>query len=412
MTQSNATQTPVSGHVDPNRPYRYRLVTRVADIDAASWQAICRNATDPFMELPYLIANENAFRDEAQFWYATLLDDQGTVIGCTCFTRYHVDVAMLGPAFTQWSTGLIRRVWKSFLKVPVLLGGSPVSNCRSQLALSDTADGSRVAMTLHEIVQEIVRQAPVAYIAFKEFSAKLTDQVSDLQKCGYLQFASQITYDLHGEYQSFQQYLATRSKLSRARLRKRFKKIEDEGLTCVQCRGGEGAVERFTDDVHKLYLNVLANAPKKLERLPAEFFREIARQYPEQSRFTFLYQGDRPVSFVCGLDSPGSHVLLFCGLDYDLNTEGDLYFNVIYRGLSFALRPGVKTVLFGSTADKFKTLVGCTPSTISIYLKGVGWLRSTLVNKLAWILFPKPRALPGSEPVAESESDPVIKRAA
>lgn len=394
MSGVSPEQLKVAGTEGSNAPYRFELQTRVSEIDRQSWERVCRGAGDPFMELRYLLANENAFRGEAQFWYATLLDEQGRAIGCTCFTRYHVDVAMLGPAFTKWSTALIRRVWKSFLKVPVLLGGSPVSTCRGQLILSDEADSNRVVATLDAIVAEIVKQAPVEYIGFKEFKTPLCDRVSGLQKFGFLRLHSQITYDLFGEYDSFQSYLATRGKLSRARIRKRFQKLEAEGLTCVQCRGGEGAVERFTDEVHRLYLNVLGKAKKKLERLPAEFFRELARQYPEESRFTFVYKAGRPVAFVCGLDSPGSHVLLFCGLDYKLNTDGDLYFYGIYRSLGFALRPGVKTVLFGSTADKFKTMVGCKPSSVWIYLKGVGILRSALVNSMAWILFPKPHTLP------------------
>ena len=415
MSVSHPVQTAVDSDLGAIGPYRYKLATRVSEIDQPSWERVCQGANDPFMELPYLLANENAFCGEAQFWYATLLNDRGEVIGCTCFSRYDVDVAMLGPAFTQWSTSLIRRVWKSFLKVPVLLGGSPVSNCRGQLILSDEVDSDRAVATLDAIVAEIVKQAPVAYIAYKEFKTPLSDRVSGLQKFGYLKLHSQITYDLVGEYDSFQSYLATRGKVSRARIRKRFQKLEAEGLTCVQCRGGEGAVERFTDEVYKLYLNVLAKAEKKLERLPVEYFRELARQYPDESRFTFLYKNDRPVGFVCGLDSPGSHVLLFCGLDYKLNNDGDLYFYGIYRSLAFALRPGVKTVLFGSTADKFKTMVGCRPSSVWIYLKGVGLLRSALVNSLAWVLFPKPKTLTAPielELAEESKPTTSEKRAA
>lgn len=383
-----AGQEMIAGFAGPRTSYRFELANCVADIDRTLWESVCQAAPDPFMEFPYLVANEKAFNDGTQFWYATLFDDNNEPIGCACFTRYLVDIVMLTPPILQWVNKQIRRVIPSFLRVPVLLGGSPVSTCRAQLVLKDGIDTDRATKALDEIVAEIVREAPVAYITFKEFEPGLAERMSNLTQHGYTRAHSLVTYDLRGELGSWDAYYSSRRKAIRYRIRKHFQKLDEAGLTCVHCLGGEGAAERFTDEVHTLYLNVLNKAEKKLERLPADYFRELARQYPESSRFTFVYKDERPVGFCCGLDRDGQHTLLFCGLDYKLNAEADLYFNLIFRGLKFGLIPGVKQVSIGAAADQFKQHIGCEPTPLSIYLKGSGWIRNLVVRSFSWLLFP------------------------
>ena len=45
------------------------------------------------------------------------------------------------------------------------------------------------------------------------------------------------------------------------------------GLRVVHLRGGDGADQVYTDEVHKLYDGVLDRAKVRFERLPAEFFQ-------------------------------------------------------------------------------------------------------------------------------------------
>ena len=89
--------------------------------------------------------------------------------------------------------------------------------------------------------------------------------------------------------------------------------------------GGEGVDKLYTDEVHKLYEAVLQKARLKFERIPAEFFRELARQMPEESKYTFFYKGDKVVGVCSAMTSPVYHCMLYCGVDYELkNPEADI----------------------------------------------------------------------------------------
>src|SRR5439155_21508725 len=104
-------------------------------------------------------------------------------------------------------------------------------------------------------------------------------------------------------------------------IRKSQKKFQPAGLRVVQVTGGEGADALYTDEVHKLYEAVLERAKVKLERLPAAFFRELARQMPDESAFTFIYDGDRVVAFAASMFTPGAFHQMFVGVNYELNPQ-------------------------------------------------------------------------------------------
>jgi predicted N-acyltransferase len=150
----------------------------------------------------------------------------------------------------------------------------------------------------------------------------------------------------------------------------------------------------FTEDVYRLYLAVLDRAEVKLECLPAEFFRELTRQFPEESAFTLGYQGERIVAFVCGLFHGDEYANLFCGLDYGLNEGADLYFNLMFHDVDFALRSGVRSLHVGQTADEFKSRMGCYTRPRFFYVKVRDPLGASLLRAARRWLFPPVRPAP------------------
>jgi predicted N-acyltransferase len=128
--------------------------------------------------------------------------------------------------------------------------------------------------------------------------------------------------------------------------------------------------------------------------LPAEFFRELARQVPEDSSFTLIYQGERIVAFDCGLFHGDRYSNLFGGLDYSLNEEADLYFNLMFHDVEFALRSGVRSLHVGQDADDFKSRMGCYTQPRYFYIKVRDPLGASLLRaSRPWLFPPVPPAL-------------------
>jgi hypothetical protein len=72
-----------------------------------------------------------------------------------------------------------------------------------------------------------------------------------------------------------------------------------------------------------------------------------------------LTRASKIVAFGWCLQGPNSYHMMYAGLDFALNDEMDLYFNLHYAALDRALRSGVSRIEFGVTADAFKARLGC-----------------------------------------------------
>lgn len=400
--------------------YPCDLVQRVDDVDVSSWQTVCRADGNPFLDLRFLRAVETSFAGESQFWYAIFRSDAGRPVACTCFSRYLVDGALMAPPAFQRLVARVRRVWPSFFKYKILLCGLPVSTCGNQLAVAPGADFERVTDSLDAVANNLARESGCGLISFKEFDPSMTARLAGLERHQFLRARSVVAYSLDGEFGTFENYQASRSKRTRANIRRHFRKFESAGLTIEQLHGRDGVDHLFDDDVHRLYLNVLDRAEVRFERIPVAFFRELARQLPDESCFTIARKGDRIVGFCCAVASHDAYNMLFCGLDYSINAEADLYFNIIYRGLAQGLAPGVRVVHIGAAADEFKQHMGCRGESLSVYVKAVGAVRQFLFRQVFGLLFDTTDAtatvpmheLPMLAPVVEDQSESQSRPAA
>jgi predicted N-acyltransferase len=367
--------------------YGYDLASRATEVETTAWNSVCSHVENPFLDLRFLTAVERSFVGESRMWFATFRDDADQPIACTCFSEYLVDGALMASGAIERAVGGVRRLWPRFLKYKILLCGTPVSTCGNQLAIAPGADLERLIPTLDAVAMKLAKETGCALISFKEFRPAEADRLSSLTSRDFLQARSVVAYHLPGEFGSFENYVTSRSKRTRANIRRHFRKFESLGLTCEELRGRDGVDRLFTDEVHRLYLNVLDRAHVKFERVPAEFFRELARQLPDESRFTIIRRGERIVAFCCGVASDTAHTMLFCGLDYSLNAEADLYFNTIYRGLSQGLTPGVGVVHIGASADEFKQHMGCQGEPLSVYVKALGAVQQFVFRRVFGLLF-------------------------
>ena len=388
--------------VDP-MAYRSVLADSTEAVNAADWGAVCDLGENPFMDLRFLRTLERALSD-GKYWLALFYDGDRPV-AAACYSLYAVDGAIFAPAL-QRAAGFVRRVWRSFFKFKLLLCGVPVGTGQGNISAVADANWNQLAPLLDEIAVRLARQTGAGFIAFKEFDAPGMVRLAGLEAHGYRITTSVVKYTLPREHPNFDAYYTSRSKRTRANMRKYLAKAESAGVTSKHLRGREGVPDVYTDGVHELYLNVVRRAQLKFELMPAEFFRELARQFPEESRFTFLTQGQRTVGFCVALSSSRSHDMLYCGVDYDVNAQADVYFNLVYQALGHGLEQPVTHINVGQSADEFKRRLGCVATQTYIYIKGVGAARAWIFGKVFGMLFDecRPEATAAHAIVNDEES--------
>lgn len=383
--------------------YHHVLFNSSESLNLSDWNSICNLKRDPFMDPRFLKTLETAFGPDYRQWMAILYDETQQPVAAACFSSMIVDGAMFAPSGVRRGIERIRKFWSSFLKFKLLVGGLPISSGQfeGQIALTPDAEMPEVVRHLDEIAVKLAKEIGSVFITIKEFAPPMIERLEGLTKLGYRKCESVVTYTLPREQATFQEYYETRSKRTRANMRKVFKKLEESDLRVEATRGGDAVAANFTPEMHELYTAVFERSDAKFEYMPVEFFRQLARNFPEDAYFTFIYQGKRPVAFCCALAAPQQHNLLYCGIDYALNPEFDLYFNTLYKGLEQGFQESSEFIKVGASADEFKKRLGTFPTQLSFFVKVIGIVPGFCFRALAPILFSerKPSTTPAPEEV-------------
>lgn len=371
-------------------PYSYRIHTTITDVNLDDWNKVLRmGESNVFMDPRFTLTVERALSAQSSFRHLIFYDEQGEPVSCTSLCTFNVDLFMMAPQRFRDYLNYGRRLfpWPAALKVAMC--GLPVSSGQSHLVFAPGADRARVLQMLDHILTDLAQSEGARFIIYKEFTLHSCGQLESLQNFGYRRADSPSTHYFTGHFKDFDAYCASLRSHYRNDIRRSEKKFRRAGLSHAHLRTAELIERTYTPEVHRLYEAVVERAEIKLEVLPINFFLELVRQFPDQISLTVIYKGERVVAFNWGLFADGIFRYLFCGLDYSLNEEADLYFNLMYRELDYALRCRGGMIIIGQMADHFKSRLGCEQRTLHFYIRGVGRIASLSLRLGFNLLFPK-----------------------
>lgn len=343
--------------------YRVQVVEGVAALPMADWAQVREVTATVFMDPRFLATVEHAFRTQGRFFHALVYDESARPQAWASVCSFPVDVVTLAGRGIQSAVGGIRVLLPRLGLVRTLFAGLPVSLGQSHLAISPDADPEAVLAALDAALVEIAARERAWLVVWKEFDAATTARLGPtLLARGYRRAESPVMHELEARFADFHDYCAALTSHYRNDIRRSERKFRASGFRVVHLHDADEIRRVYTPDVHRLYEAVVARSTVKLEVLPFEFFRELVRQFPDLVSLTVVFDRDRVVAFNWGMMDGGVHHYLFCGMDYGVAREADLYFNLMYRQLDHALRQRPERIEVGQTADAFKARLGCRPS--------------------------------------------------
>ncbi len=308
--------------------YSVRWYASIHDVPRADWDRLRRGRPDPFMDPRFVAAVELGMAGAGTWWCLLVDDDQGRAVASACLSLYELDLAALGLRPLQRSTAAVRRLFPRFLKLPVVFCGLPVSAGQSHLCLAPEADAPAVLAEIDRALEELARRHRAPLIVLKEFSPDEERQLDGLISLGYVRGESPPMNEFPPRFRRFEDFVEALRSHYRYKLKRSQRKFARAGFR-VEHLSGIDALPHYTDEVHRLYEEVVQRAEVRLECLPRSFFQQLVRHFPEAAQWTAVWRGDAIVAFAWGLACPDSYQNLFIGLDYRYNAEADLYFNLM-----------------------------------------------------------------------------------
>lgn len=367
--------------------YCYTLASSIAQTNLDQWRQLRQGETDPFMDPRFIAAVERTMGGESRSWTVIVQDEEGRAAATACLSLLRVDGALLADVPTRAVVTRVRRLFPGFLRFNVLLLGLPVSASQSHLRVRGDADTGEVLRVLDAAAGQLARRHRAPLVVWKEFDLRESARLDGLAGLGYHRADSLPMNHLHTPYGCFGDFCGAMRSRYRRNVRGSLRKFGEAGLRVVHVTGREAAQWFVDDRLHRLYLAVLEHAGGFLEKLPPAFFRELFEQWGDQAVLTLVLQESRAVAWGCSLLCEPAFYMLVMGLDYGANSPGDVYFNLVFACLDYAMRRGASDVWVGANADQFKARLGCSQRPRCFYVKGRGWLGRLLPFASRW-LFP------------------------
>ncbi len=366
------------------------LAETVRSIDPRCLQSIARStlATQPF-----LLALEEAQLPETSLRYVLVHDEIGPA-AFVLFTVVQLDLEGLASGASEKRNSsrvrLLRRAGKTLQSAGgierMVIGGHPLFWGSDFFAFRDPQPSPSLLATLVRAGYRLRKLEEIKVSLLKDFTAGEIPLFGPLIRYGYVPFETQpnMVLNVQPGWRNFGAYLTALSPRYRKAVRERRHAFESGGFTLERTRPTPIAAE-----LAELYANVSARAVTRWVKLTPSFFRSVEDHMRDAFRLWVVRKDQRIVAFVCALHDRLPHkgrnrlIGLFLGLDYSLNDEFKLYWNLLYKLVEEAIDEGFETLDLGRTALQAKAELGAQPEPLHCFIRH----RNPSANALVRLLF-------------------------
>jgi predicted N-acyltransferase len=353
--------------------YSYSVFPTIRAIDWDEWNSLRDSRSDPFMDPRFIRVVETSFADVSQFRHVMIRGADGKLLAVACLCSYALNPRTVAAGPGARFFALAKRLMPEVLRTRLVLCGLPVSAGQSQIRFAPEADRTAVLAIIDRICCQFASSIHARLILFKELAPAICEELRPLAALGYRRADSYPMNRADPKYHDFQDYLTKIKSKTRHECRRSQKKFAQAGLRVADLRG-DAAADVFTDQVHQLYAAVVNRSHVQFEKVPATFFRDLYRTLPGNAALTAIYRDDQIVAFASSLYSDTTFHGLYIGLNYDLNSQSDLYFNLLFHAMDLAYRRQPEAIFVGQSADTIKhEKLNCYQVPLSLYVKGGRW---------------------------------------
>jgi predicted N-acyltransferase len=374
----------------------YRLFDSIDDIDLAAWERVHSECGAPiFMDPRFVGAVEISMRQSYRFWHVIVYEN-GRPVACACLTAMTIDLADFADPQVASIVRRLPRVLARFRNLKVFLCGLPGLPADKALAVSSPASRPQILSVLDGLICDLAARERSDGIIYKEFGSDDLEWMNPLLKLGYRRVPTPPMHFFRPTFNDFSHYCEALKTRYRQQINRSTRKLSQAGVNLSILTDPEEIVRLYTSEVHDLYHQMVAKAEMKLEVLPIEFFHQLTLRLSGEIELIVYSKNSKAIAFGWCLHAGPSYHMLYAGLNYQFNSEFDLYFNLHYAALDRAMRKGVSKIYVGQSANAFKARIGCYSEPMYAFTKGLGPFMSRVVRYGATFLVAQTPPMPPS----------------
>lgn len=359
----------------------------ISEIDIASWEGIYNN-TSIYKSYSFAKATETSNLKGVKFYYLMLHYEKTVYAIVPCFT-YNVELEILAGNGLKNIINKGRTIFPNLLKSNLFVIGSPIATCENHIGLSKEIINNKDLLSelgdkVFNLIITKARNEKSKLIIVKEIPNSELGCFKILFRHKFKIFES-----LPNSYIPIFKEQFPYPEILRKKYRQRFKNAIKESELKKYKWEFVSDFSSISDDIYRLYLNVLEKSKNKFEKLTLDFFKQINEIIPESS--FLLTCRDSKGSLICVeliIEDKNSLIPMYIGLDYMFTKNSKVYQNVIFRTLIEAERLNKEWLILGQTSYNPKAYSGAYFEKLFLGIYSYNPFLWVLIKKLFKLLFP------------------------
>ncbi|MEN8201967.1 MAG: GNAT family N-acetyltransferase [Bacteroidota bacterium] len=373
---------------------RYRSLS---EIDADLWDSV--NVENSFFKShKFLYLQEKAKVESGIFWYLLFYEDDH-LVGACAISSFLISLDLFLDSRSQKAITVVRFLFQGFMKIRILFCGTPLSIGKNSLLIAKPELGADILDCLLVEMDRICSEQKINYVSLKEFSEEETHWLDRVMEAGYIKCPSLPYVSMPVNWDSFTDYLSSLRHTYRRQIMASLNKVDFGELlpfpSRKHVRPQKPIIDYSSDHTcdpqrfYEMYLSVMDRAEVKLEVLNQEFFNLLCNGMHSEIRMIIIRQKNEVLASALLVQDQDSLVFLLVGLDYEKRDLHDVYFNLIYAILAYAIENKVKRLDLGQTSYYVKQRIGGTCTPMYFYLRSRNRLVNWMLRKFQKTLFPE-----------------------
>ncbi len=346
---------------------QFRIYRSYAELDADHWNLVLGNK-NLYLSLDYLSSLEETLRDKVEFHYILFYERNSDPIGLAVTQT----VSFIDKGFTENKQicAIRNKIKKRFVTgngTRILTCGNPFATGENGYIFKEKYQTKLVLKSLLKALKDIEKLSKTSVILFKEFYQEKNHPHQFTPFKGFTPFEIDVNMvmEISSHWKQKDDYYQALNTKFRSKAKNAYHKSHDLDVRNFSIE----EIEKYKEDILRLYLSVVAKSPFDYGNLNAEAFISLKRNLSDK----FLVKGyllkDKLVGFSSAFVFDSVLDANFVGIDYELNQELAVYQRMLYDFVDFAILNQCKEIRFGRTAEEIKSSIGAKPVNMVLLIK-------------------------------------------
>lgn len=348
--------------------YHFEILNRVEDLPM-QWEVLVQNASS-FLQKPYLQALENALPKDYQFYYL-LIYQESELIGFALAHSFHfkgIESVKIDEQTSKFRQRIQRLLLRQLNFNFLVLGNATLTgeygfHFKSKVPCDLHFDLLRQAA--NQLNEELSSKIDILVVKDLEENKEDAGEILLQKHFHKMHIQPNMVMEIPESWNDFGDYLeALRSKY-RVRVKRAFKKL---GAIKRQWLNEEDLVI-YQSQMYRLYQQVAQNAEMNVQQFPEHYFLSLKQQLQSDFQVLGYFLDDQMVGFSTAIHDHTHLEAHFLGFDMNLNQQHQLYLNMLFDLIRYAIEQRVENIAFSRSAIEIKSSVGAMAQSLHSYVK-------------------------------------------